>query len=201
MSAYLLAGWVIVDPDRFAEVEDSPIGHLQVDTGFVASGSEALMDELCRYQSESPGISGGDLDADWQRADPVGEEAAGGSVATPDQDVVEEVGEALSITYQDREPLATEDKLLERDSNRWELNPESADNQELAKLEQLHARLDDLDALGLEDAEELAAMDRVLLEEMPDEIDDNLLAQDSADEEDLDALDDDWLLGGLDEDA
>jgi uncharacterized protein DUF6335 len=33
-----------------------------------------------------PRLSGGDVDADWQRAESTGEEAVGGSVATPDQD-------------------------------------------------------------------------------------------------------------------
>ncbi len=44
-----------------------------------------------------PLLSGGDVDADWKRADSIGEEAVGGSVATPDQDVVDEIGRALGV--------------------------------------------------------------------------------------------------------
>lgn len=42
--------------------------------------------------------------------------------------MVEEIGEALGITYEDDEPLRTGDKLAERDKNRWELNPESVED-------------------------------------------------------------------------
>jgi hypothetical protein len=51
-------------------------------------------------------------------------------VSTPDQDIVEEIGEAAGLTYEDDEPLGGEDKILDRDRNRWELNPESADEEE-----------------------------------------------------------------------
>ncbi len=78
-------------------------------------------------RSRSPEITGGDLDADWQRPD-VGEEAVSGSVPTPDQDVVEEVGEAVGLTYEDEEPLDPEKKIAKRDENRWELNPASSED-------------------------------------------------------------------------
>lgn len=94
------------------------------------AGRKVLEEELDEHHSESPQISGGDLDADWQRANQVGEETVGGSVPTPDQDIVDELGEAAGLTYADDEPLAGEDKILERDRNRWELNPESADEDE-----------------------------------------------------------------------
>src|SRR5204862_352969 len=48
-------------------------------------------EELAEHTATSPRLSGGDIDADWQRADSVGEEAVGGSVATPDQDDVDEL--------------------------------------------------------------------------------------------------------------
>ena len=50
----------------------------------------------------------------------------GGSVPTPDQDQVDEIGKAAGLTYQDDEPLQSGEKLLKRDRNRWELNPASA---------------------------------------------------------------------------
>lgn len=93
-------------------------------------GRKVLEEELDEYHSQSPELSGGDLDADWRRANQVGEETVGGSVPTPDQDRVDELGEAAGLTYEDDEPLQGEEKIRERDRNRWELNPESADEDE-----------------------------------------------------------------------
>ena len=93
-------------------------------------GRKVLEDEMDEYHSQSPELSGGDLDADWRRANQVGEETVGGSVPTPDQDIVDELGEAAGLTYNDDEPLGGEDKILERDRNRWELDPESASEDE-----------------------------------------------------------------------
>ena len=73
--------------------------------------------------SVSPELSGGDLDARWDQAEAGGEETAGGSVPTPDQDVVEEIGRAVGVTYQDGEPLRAGRKEEERDEHRWELDP------------------------------------------------------------------------------
>lgn len=85
-----------------------------------------LKEELELYNNTSPEITGGDVDADWQ--DPAdGEEAVGGSVVTPDQDIVEELGRALGVTYQDNEPLDPVEKIEKRDRDRWELDPASAD--------------------------------------------------------------------------
>jgi uncharacterized protein DUF6335 len=89
-------------------------------------GRKVLEEELDEHHSESPKLSAGDLDADWRRANQTGEETVGGSVSTPDQDRVDELGEAVGLTYEDDEPLQGEEKIRERDRNRWELNPESA---------------------------------------------------------------------------
>ena len=67
-------------------------------------------------------LSGGDVDATWSGTDG-GEEAVGGSTPTPDQDVVDELGKAVGITYDDAEPLRFGDKVADRDVQRWELNP------------------------------------------------------------------------------
>ena len=88
-------------------------------------GRKELQQELEDHHSKSPELSGGDLDADWQSADMAGEEAVGGTVPTPDQDVVDELGQALGVTYEDDEPLQGGEKILERDRNRWELDPKS----------------------------------------------------------------------------
>ena len=78
-------------------------------------------------QRGNPELSAGDVDAAWDRGDE-GEETVGGSHATPDQDVVEELGRAVGITYSDNEPLRLGEKEEERDSQRWELDPASSED-------------------------------------------------------------------------
>lgn len=88
-----------------------------------------LADKLDEHTADKPILSGGDLDAAWDKAD-VGEETVGGSVATPDQDRVDLLGEAVGLTYDDDEPLDTDAKLRRRDEHRWELDPRSADDED-----------------------------------------------------------------------
>ena len=76
----------------------------------------------------SPALTGGDVDADWEDAYAVGDEAPGGDNPTPDQDIVDEIGAALGVTYQDDEELKAADKIIERDRHRWELDPASAED-------------------------------------------------------------------------
>jgi hypothetical protein len=93
----------------------------------LASGGDHLRRELREHHSRTPVLSGGDIDADWARAD-IGDETVGGSAPTPDQDVVEELGEAIGLTYEDNEPLHTTEKVDERDRKRWELDPASSED-------------------------------------------------------------------------
>jgi Family of unknown function (DUF6335) len=74
------------------------------------------------YHNEtSPRLTGGDPDADWERADHVGEEAVGGTVATPDQNVVDELGGALGVPRSPDDEVRTSGEILEgRDRHRWE---------------------------------------------------------------------------------
>jgi len=86
-------------------------------------------DTLASVPQEQPPdatLSGGDVDAARDGTD-AGEETVGGSNPTPDQDVVDELGEAVGITYEDAEPLRFGDKLADRDAHRWELNPASSE--------------------------------------------------------------------------
>ena len=70
-------------------------------------------------------LTGGDVDADWQRAGDVGDEAVGGSVATPDQDRVDDLGRALGVPRAPDEEVRTSTEILEgRDRNRWEQEQE-----------------------------------------------------------------------------
>ncbi len=91
------------------------------------TGTAKLEDKIREHHSLSPELSAGDIDAAWDYTDVSGEESVGGTVATPDQDRVDDVGRAVGLEYQDDEPLDTEDKLAKRDRDRWELNPASTD--------------------------------------------------------------------------
>jgi len=97
-----------------------------VDAARQSAGGQLLMRELREHHATSPELSGGDIDAAWDRAD-VGEETVGGSSPTPDQDVVDQLGEAVGLTYEDNEPLDTERKVAKRDERRWELDPASSE--------------------------------------------------------------------------
>lgn len=92
------------------------------------SGHAEMEERLRRYTSTSPVLTAGDVDADWASAEAVGDEAPGGDNPTPDQDVVEEIGRALGVEYQDDEELKGGDEITERDRHRWELDPESSDD-------------------------------------------------------------------------
>ncbi|MCA1993204.1 MAG: DUF6335 family protein [Coleofasciculus sp. S288] len=94
------------------------------------TGGRTMHDRMEQYTSTGPELTGGDIDARWDQADRVGDEAVGGTVATPDQSIVEELGAAVGVDYDDRVSLQTNDILEERDSGRWELDPMSSDDYE-----------------------------------------------------------------------
>jgi hypothetical protein len=83
---------------------------------------------LRRNTGTSPALASGDLDAQWEMAESCGDETAGGSMMTPDQNVVDELGEAVGVTYEADEELWCGDKERSRDRNRWELDPASAED-------------------------------------------------------------------------
>jgi hypothetical protein len=76
----------------------------------------------------SPAITGGDVDVDLENAYFSGDEAPGGDNPTPDQDVVDDIGKALGLQYQDDEELKPADKVSSRDKHRWELDPASSED-------------------------------------------------------------------------
>jgi hypothetical protein len=147
-------------------------------------GRDALEEELDEHHSLSPRLSGGDSDAAWQDANVAGEEAVGGSVSTPDQDVVDELGEGAGLTYRDDEPLDYDKKVLDRDRNRWELDPASADSRDDEPENELD---DDEDEDELEE-DELEVEDDEL-EALLDLDEDEEQDEDEEDDEDLDDLD------------
>ena len=92
------------------------------------TGREELLQHIKEHNETSPAITAGDVDADWQQAYSSGDEAPGGDNPTPDQDVVDEIGEALGVEYDDDEELKGAPKIEARDKHRWELDPASKED-------------------------------------------------------------------------
>jgi hypothetical protein len=87
-----------------------------------------LLREVLEHHETGPAATAGDLDADWQRAESSGEEAVGGSVSTPDQDRVDEIGHALGVEQPSAAPLRSSEEMLEeRDRRYWELERRAQD--------------------------------------------------------------------------
>ena len=94
----------------------------------VSAGSRQLAERLREHTDTSPALSGGDIDARWEDADGSGEESVAGSTPTPGQNNVQEMGEAIGVTYQDNEELRVGEKERSRDQHRWELDPASSED-------------------------------------------------------------------------
>jgi uncharacterized protein DUF6335 len=92
------------------------------------SGREEMQEALAEHTETGPALTAGDVDADWESAYSTGDEAPGGDMTTPDQNVVEDIGTALGVEYQDDEDLKGANKIEERDRHRWELDPASSDD-------------------------------------------------------------------------
>jgi hypothetical protein len=121
------------DRKQLRELEESiqgPPSSLDMDRNPSAarSGRRHLQEALDEHHETSPAMTGGDVDADWEDAYAVGDEAPGGDNPTPDQDRVDDIGRALGVEYQDNEELKGADKIAERDKHRWELDPASSDD-------------------------------------------------------------------------
>lgn len=106
----------------------------------IAEGARELKERLRNNTSTSPALSGGDIDAAWDMAESGGEETAAGSNTTPDQNVVEEIGAALGVTYREDEELQVGGKEKARDRHRWELDPASAEDYYERALEEATPR-------------------------------------------------------------
>jgi hypothetical protein len=118
---------------RLTEVENNiptPPSSLDMDRTPTAarSGREASKAALAHHTETGPELTGGDVDANWEDAYSVGDEAPGGDNPTPDQDRVDDIGRALGVEYQDNEELKGGDKIAGRDKHRWELDPASAED-------------------------------------------------------------------------
>lgn len=118
--------------EQVRDADDVIRDYYESDTegAFRADGTEPVsrVREQGADQSRLGELAGGDPDA----ADPggVGEETPTGSNPTPDHDIVDDIGRAAGIEYQDNEPLKFGEKMAERDVDRWELNPASSEDYE-----------------------------------------------------------------------
>jgi hypothetical protein len=92
------------------------------------SGQAEIAEALAEHTETGPEITAGDVDASWESAYSTGDEAPGGDNPTPDQDVVDEIGQSLGLVYEDSEELQGANKITERDKHRWELDPASAED-------------------------------------------------------------------------
>jgi hypothetical protein len=94
----------------------------------VRTGRHQLRERFNEHTETSPALTAGDVDADWESAYSVGDEAPGGDNPTPDQDIVDDIGRAVGNEYQDTEELKGADKIAKRDKHRWELDPASSED-------------------------------------------------------------------------
>jgi hypothetical protein len=118
------------DRRTLEDLVPGPPSSLDMDRhGSAARTGRAELEEARQdHATMTPAITGGDVDADLEAAYFSGDEAPGGDNPTPDQDVVDEIGRALGVEYQDNEELKAGDKVVERDKHRWELDPASSED-------------------------------------------------------------------------
>jgi len=112
------------------DIVPTPPSSLDLDRSASAArtGRRELIDKFSKHTETSPALTGGDIDADWESAYSVGDEAPGGDNPTPDQGIVDDIGKALGVQYEDNEELKGEKKISDRDKKRWELDPASSDD-------------------------------------------------------------------------
>lgn len=128
-----------IEGDSIEDIDDEQISDLPQEltesygTGIhdqpgFSAGGRTMRARNRSFNEATPELTGGDIDANWEQANHVGDESVGGTVSTPDMDVVEELGVAVGLEMDDRAFLRTNDILEERDSRRWELQPDSSED-------------------------------------------------------------------------
>jgi hypothetical protein len=112
------------------DIVPTPPSSLDLDRTASAArtGRRQMSERLHEHNETSPALTAGDVDADWESAATVGDEAPGGDNPTPDQDIVDDIGKAVGVVYDDNEELKGEEKIIKRDKHRWELDPASSED-------------------------------------------------------------------------
>lgn len=113
-----------------SEAIQSPPSSLDMDRhGSAARSGRAAMEHTLRdHLGMSPDIAAGDVDVDVEDAYFTGDDSPGGDNQTPGENLVDDIGKALGVEYDDNEPLKASEKIGERDTHRWELDPASAED-------------------------------------------------------------------------
>jgi hypothetical protein len=91
------------------------------------TGRAEIAENLAKHRGMT-GVTGGDPDVNIEEAYFGGDEAPGGDNPTPDQDIVDDIGKALGVEYEDNEELKASEKVGARDKHRWELDPASSED-------------------------------------------------------------------------
>jgi Family of unknown function (DUF6335) len=119
-----------LDRERRVLNEPTPPSSLDMDRHGSAAGTgrHELQHSLLEHTGMTPALTGGDVDADWENAYFSGDEAPGGDNPTPDQDRVDDIGRSIGLQYDDNEELKGDEKVVERDKHRWELDPASSED-------------------------------------------------------------------------
>jgi len=112
------------------EVVPTPPSSLNLDRHGSAArtGRAEVAETRQKLAGMSDDIAGGDVDVDVEDAYFTGDEAPGGDNTSPDVDVVDDIGKALGVQYDDAEELKSGDKIGERDKHRWEMDPASSED-------------------------------------------------------------------------
>ena len=117
----------IADDDVPQEMTESYGTGVHDVPGFTIGG-RTMSDRRHEFNAASPELTGGDIDANYEQAEADGDESVGGTVNTPDMDIVDDLGKAVGLEMNDFNYLHTNEILEQRDDKRWELEPKSSDD-------------------------------------------------------------------------
>lgn len=93
-----------------------------------AAGGRTMQERDHQFNAADAKLTGGDIDANYEQAYAVGDEAVGGTAPTPDQDVVDELGAAVGLNIDDKNFMHANDIMEQRDERRWEMEPKSSED-------------------------------------------------------------------------
>lgn len=122
----------IADDDVPQEITESYGTGVHDAPGF-GIGGRTMRDRMQDLNEATPELTGGDIDANYEQANADGDESVGGTVNTPDMDIVDDLGKAVGLEMNDFNYLHTTEILEQRDDRRWELEPKSSDDYEERK--------------------------------------------------------------------
>jgi hypothetical protein len=96
---------IAVDDDDLVQTPPSSLD-LDRSASAARSGRLEMEERLEEHTETDPSITGGDVDANWESAYSVGDEAPGGDSPTPDQDVVEAPDAGDPVAHLEHRPDA-----------------------------------------------------------------------------------------------